>query len=999
MRTLGPIGMISADIRRIIEIKEDEAILGVVKRKRKLQNDEKEKRQTAGGRFVLLPNFAVPGPFADRPLSGAGHVTFHFARDVVTKGPGGCSILHASTGTKKLSSSAPADHDSYVARSEAVMALTAADFDAYAGRESAVELLGDGRVALLTNISPDPAVRRDYWRKVHEHEREAQPDALEFHPSRLPTASWLEIAAIEQLPTHVREMAATMGAAKGRKGNAKKPAAEVEMNRREAAKLLAVIRDELADWDWKKPPIRLRKGRGGRTQFRVTAEFPIGIDAAARLRITSDFCRDLDAVGVMYTAAIHAPDHHNDERNFHLHIAYHDRPAKLMEDGRWDFEVKEMVPGQWNRYRYPFRQPKIAELSRDPEGGNYRAYASSKMRSMREQFADLCNREMQAAGIRRLFDARSYAAMGIEQSPTRPLGPKSAALEAVGIPTGTGIANAEIIWTAALQQNIKQCEDARKTRDVFRARVDNAVKALAAADDRDLSQRIEALAVRYDEHARFLATHEMEIGELGITLAMAHARPTKTADTCLRLLEAIENGKAKATDVKDRALIEERRRAAENFLGGIDAIYEQRRAILEPLLDRRDTAVKELVGITSTLKSLLCEDVEAVLGQKPLVEARQPVSEVHSPVRPDRELVDEILDRITKNDLPVLLPDDSNDNYRVKGISRDEYRLLDAEHFSRWVQKRLEGISKIQRDRMKEAADLLRQHGQDGLDRLAVTDSNARRALKHLAAYKDHATLISLTRVPEASLARHDSSASNVSAGEKVPADADRSTAASSYQSQAADGAGRTTSDNLSPVPTIPETKVDIAYPYPTPDLRAVEKAIEEYAQAIRSEPGVRLIERSGQYEVDPKSVPNWLRSAEAFSDRPAVRDAIRDRRDIEQEKDHSQTRVRIIHELGRCGLRPLERIGDRWHINNLSEDLLELAHRWQDHEELAAAYRHLNAVWTARELLAAQEPPKQALMTNPGRQSVVMNVEQELDVDNELPHGWSNSRNGQGRS
>jgi hypothetical protein len=71
------------------------------------------------------------------------------------------------------------------------------------------------------------------------------------------------------------------------------------------------------------------------------------------------------------------------------------------------------------------------------------------------------------------------------------------------------------------------------------------------------------------------------------------------------------------------------------------------------------------------------------------------------------------------------------------------------------------------------------------------------------------------------------------------------------------------------------------------------------------------------------------------------------------------------------------------------------LAHRWQDHEELAAAYRHLNAVWTARELLAAQEPPKQALMTSPGRESVAKNVEQEPDLDNELSQGCSNSRNG----
>lgn len=997
MRTLGPIGMISADIRRIIEIKEEEAILGVVKRKRKLRKEEKEKRQAAGGRFVLLPNFAVPGPFADRPLSGAGHVTFHFSRDVVTKAPGGSSILHASTGTKKLSSFAPADHDSYVARSEAVMALTAADFDAYAGRESAVERLGDGGVALLTNISPDPVVRRGYWRKVHLHEREAQPDALEFHPSRLPTSSWLQIAGMERLPAHVREMAATMGATKGRNGNAKKPAAELEMDRREAEKLLAIIRGQFGDWDWKNPPIRLRKGRGGRTQFRVTAEFPIGIDAAARLRITTDFCRDLDAVGVMYTAAIHAPDCHNDERNFHLHIAYHDRPARLMEDGRWDFEIREKVPGQWNRYRYPFRQPKIAELSRDPEGGNFRIFAASKMHGMREQFADLCNRELRAAGSGRMFDARSYVAMGIEQPPTRPLGPKSAALEAVGIPTGTGIANAEILWTAALQRNIRRCDEARRTRDVFSARIDNALKALADVGARDLSQRIEALAIRYDEHARFLTTHELETAELDITLAMAEARPNKAADTCARLLQAIANGKASPADIKNRALIEERRQAAENFLDEIDAVYEQHQAILEPLLAKGETVTRELAGITETLKGLLREDVEAVLRRTPTFEARQPVLEGQSAVRPDRELIDQLLARIAKDDLPVLLPDDSHDKYRVKGISRDEFRLLDAEHFSRWAQKRLEGISKIQRVRMSKAAELLRQHGQDGLDRLAMSDSDARRALKHLAAYKDHPTLISLVRVPTAPVVKSHNYVS-VLAREKLPVDADKSQTASLPHAQPADGAGRSTFDMPSLISTPPDTKVEITYSFPTPDLLALEKAVAEYAQAIRSEPAVRLIDRAGQYEVDPTSVPNWSISAEAFSDRPDVRAAIRDRREIEQEKDYSATRVRIIHELGRCAFRPLERIGDRWYIKGLSPDLLELAHRWQGHEELAAAYRHLSDVWTAKEMLAAQEPAKQTFMTSQGREHVGKNFQQVLDPDVESQHRHLNSRNGRGR-
>lgn len=125
----------------------------------------------------------------------------------------------------------------------------------------------------------------------------------------------------------------------------------------------------------------------------MTAEFPDGLDAAGRRAITQAICDRLDSAGIMYVAAIHAPDHHNDHRNHHLHLACHDRPARKIGD-RWDFTIAEEVEGQHRRVRYPYAQKKVAEWSRDPDGGNHRYYGSTSVAEMRAFFADRCNEEL-----------------------------------------------------------------------------------------------------------------------------------------------------------------------------------------------------------------------------------------------------------------------------------------------------------------------------------------------------------------------------------------------------------------------------------------------------------------------------------------------------------------------------------------------------------------------------------------------------------------------------
>ena len=981
MRTLGPIGHLSAKVRRYLEIDEEEAILGKITIKRKRRDDQKEKRQSGGGRFMLAPDFTVPGPFSTRPTSALGQVSFHFSRHVVTKGPAGTSILHAAAGAPRLSSTAPADHDSYVSRPGAVMVFTAANFDDYVSRDSAIEVISGRDVALFTNISADPAIRRDYWRKVHEHERSPMADALEFHRSRLSASVWRQIAAIQQLPVHVKDLAAAMAAGKGAKGTGTvktKANAELDLDRVVAVKLLKIIRKNIGDWDWKQPPLRIRKGRGGRTQFRMTAEFPSGIDAAARMRITAAWCQKLDRLGVMYTAAIHAPDHHNDERNFHLHVAYHDRPAKQMVDGRWDFEIREKVVGQHNRYRYPHRQPKISALSRDPDGGDKRKYAASEIYRWREEFADLCNSELTKAQKGRRFDPRSYQAMGVDQPPTSPLGPKAAPLEAAGIPTDRGIANAEIIWTTALQRNIQACKREHEKREAFLARIGDATTKLVAVGQEDLAQRLHILARCFEEHAQFLVAHELEIGEYLITWTMAQARPEKTLDTCSRLLSAIENGKASQAEIRERHLIKKRMDAAEDFLDSIDRLFHDAEPVLGPILAKTEMARSELATISADVNELLEGEVKVAL-------ERPPVAPALTSRKSDRDLIDDLLNRIVKDDLPVLLPD-ADRGYRVPGISRGEYHLLNSEKYSGWVQARLAGIADIQHDRMRQATRLLGEHGREGLDVLAVTNSDARRAQKHLAAYEDHPALAARTSPPECQAAPD----------QPTPV---ASSPSGAGELAAAQSAGSDTSFNA---PVGMDSVVEAVTPKytlaPTASRDADrDNAIAAFAEVVRTDPRVRFLRRDDEICVDPKSVPGWQLSAEIFADESEVRDAITERFEAQQENDRAKIRARIIDELGRCRKRPIERCGGRWVIQMIEPTLIEFAHKWQDHEDLATAYDMWDRIWTGREMAAANQALEYVPAPSPREKSIEQEPERNADIDVDIQAAFLNSRNGRG--
>lgn len=98
--------------------------------------------------------------------------------------------------------------------------------------------------------------------------------------------------------------------------------------------------DRVAFWE----KLEEAEKANARVQSRLIVELPHEASPQARHDIVRAFTSRLEAMGLPYWAALHAPGRDNDSRNFHAHIVYSESPAKRMvESGTgkevWDFEI------------------------------------------------------------------------------------------------------------------------------------------------------------------------------------------------------------------------------------------------------------------------------------------------------------------------------------------------------------------------------------------------------------------------------------------------------------------------------------------------------------------------------------------------------------------------------------------------------------------------------------------------------------------------------------
>ncbi|MXP30130.1 hypothetical protein GRI58_15075 [Porphyrobacter algicida] len=857
IKTTCPIGHCSARLRQALAIEEEEALCHRVRIRREVK-DEKRSRSK---RWTATARFDVPAPYRpSRLVSPDGRVSFHFSFETVSKAKGGKSVLTGGSRTTLLSTSAIWDHESYITREGAVPTISAALYEQYVERSRICDESAGVTAAIISNISDDPAERKKFWKAVQECERQAGEDRLAFYPNGLPPTSWLKLAGCDDLTAEARAIAKQLGnaPAKARKK------VFLTVSESQAKATIKAARQALGS-EFSRKAIMISRARAGRTQYRLNGEFPDAIDAAARLRILVSFCEELKRLRVMYTAVIHEPDEHNDERNHHFHIAIYDRPcAKMIGTDVWDFEYRVKVPGQHNRYNFPARQKKITLFSRGSSGKDFRDQGKSMIFALRSRFADLCNEELQRIGSTRLFDPRTFAEMGIDQTPTRPLGPKAAPLEAAGIPTVTGMTNAEIVWSAEFEQAKTACELNAKRRSKRLHKTEETIVLASETGNAEIARKLEQLVDRARTKSEFLDRHELSLEEYRVTLEMAWSRSDKTEETCDRIIKSLERGGGTKADRRDESLIRRRWDEASEFADFIHQIHLENSATVESIAGQVLSARSELVSIYNDIAQTRIElDAELAnpVANRMAAEASIPHHNAGE-IEPREERFRQLFEKIL-NELTVMAPSDANGVYTVPGISRQDLKLITDDRNKARAQARLASIAKLQAKRVRQALELQAKHGHDGLAALAGTHHTVDRALHHLEVYKRHPLVVATAQIDKAcdvaDAVCNDEPTMAISV-KPVVVGSDHQTDTPGEESQPAKL--QTVERNW----VIPDQSEDR------------QKGIVEFADFIRTDSGVKIAKIDGRLEVDFSAADGGERISKIWADEPEVLQAIQDR-------------------------------------------------------------------------------------------------------------------------
>lgn len=694
---------------------EEEMILQIGKRKPKQECEEK-RLPVGRARWYAAPDFRVPTCMVDRPRTPDGATSFHFSYISISKEAVPTlegqpiegflvrkkqpALDHAKYIERDgaIEGSEGAKHADYIERPDAIEAVDPSDLVAEAierqmaavynetPTEEEAALLGphdiapEGIPSVFSNISDDPFERQEYWRAIERTERQPRSHKLFFNPESSarwwaaversdtlnPTLKEHLLTVAEQYRQHLQHLTSN-----GESKEAFIPAAfppsgkENRLTAEDAGKLIEQA-TSLPGFDYSQPPIEFKSGRGGRVQIRFVAELPHEVSAEDRALIVQNFCNRLAnletrvdpdgterQVGMMYTAVIHAPDSHNDGRNYHLHIVAHDRPAKYLEEhGVWDFELEEYYESVRKvRRRFPHRQNKIGVVSQSTSRTGKQNSGQNFIPAMRRDFAKITNTVLQTRGVKRRYDPRRYTEMGIDRTPTEHMGTKASALEAIGVPTIVGQLNAIAIWNDA-ERNIER--QARRADIAYKADQNRIERILQEAASKNSSPpailELRKLAVERDRLTKSLAQDRRAIMVFDHMEAKAKSRAVRTRQTCLTYLSEIERGVADATTRTMKSSIQARFYDAQQHINKIDAALAPHRQVLieaARAVERREARVETIDRLIDPLASDVRDQLQVTVEKEAKEETLATASQT-SVMPPARHEVAEPKDRKKK---------------------------------------------------------------------------------------------------------------------------------------------------------------------------------------------------------------------------------------------------------------------------------------------------------------------------------------------------------------
>ena len=205
--------------------------------------------------------------------------------------------------------------------------------------------------------------------------------------------------------------------------------------------------------------IAFHTGRSGRTHFRWVFELPVEFTARQRKHVLDDLGAHMQSLGCMYAAVIHAPDPHNDEKNYHIHLIFYDRICRRLDgteddlcnvrgalkgtirdeiargeiqSREWDFTIARRYKcGRSYKTHFPFRAEKSRGVT---QGKDFK-------KRFRREYAAIVNGVSKRAGGQAIYDPRSYTDRNVDITPGKKLGPRFHASETAGIPTIIGMSN------------------------------------------------------------------------------------------------------------------------------------------------------------------------------------------------------------------------------------------------------------------------------------------------------------------------------------------------------------------------------------------------------------------------------------------------------------------------------------------------------------------------------------------------------------------------------
>lgn len=518
--------------------------------------------------------FHIPRPPRGRPTTRDGRQSFHFALTSVTKG------VEGKCRTNGGEDADPVHHVGYVAREEAVatdLAPTVHEAVAHVGyvaRDEAVALDPDGTAIILTNVE-DPAA---FFAKILEHENSGHLDGICLSQS-YDEAALRTLLDVPTIPpalktgiTRILEDPEAHRVPKTSSARSKTHPFQIDAD-------ISSCRSWLKEHD-ASGQVYLRKGRGGIVQRRITGELPAELDRSQCRHVLQRLADELERRGLRYFVALHAPSAANDDRNWHFHLLYYDRPCKQI-DGEWDFAIVQEVRTKSRNWRrtHPHRQNKHADVA-----------DKSWPMHMRECFATAVNAQLEAIGSVRRYDPRSYADMHLCAKPQEHLGRRVGFNAACGAAPSKDRENARKGWSARQFQMIQRFAEAEKADEErfrgLRANLGDNPQARAKLNELERAQT-EGRAAAWTGEVLLDIFHAMARSNAEQTARKMKGRAVEQAEKCRA------RGKDPAANRIFQAY-EQREREANTYLADLEEAFAPEVELAESLIRDAEDAFKRI---------------------------------------------------------------------------------------------------------------------------------------------------------------------------------------------------------------------------------------------------------------------------------------------------------------------------------------------------------------------------------------------------------------------